>query len=113
MHEAAARGLQQARTRTLSLTDLDNRELTAQHSPLMSPLVWDLAHIGQQEDLWLLRHGNAAAQGVLPARIEKLYDAFENPRATRVSLPLLTPKEARSFIADVRGRVFEGLQSFD
>ncbi len=111
--DAAARGLVRARLRTLGLTDFDDAELTRQHSPLMSPLVWDLAHIGQQEDLWLLRGGNAAAQGLLPAQIEKLYDAFEHPRARRVELPLLTPREARSFIADVRDRVFERLQSFD
>jgi gamma-glutamyl hercynylcysteine S-oxide synthase len=108
--ETALRGLEQARIRTLLLTDIDEAELTRQHSPLMSPLVWDLAHIGQQEDLWLLRHGNSAAQGVLPAAIDKLYDAFEHPRAERVSLPLLTPREARSFIADVRGRVLDALQ---
>ena len=76
----------------------------------MSPLVWDLAHIGQQEDLWLLRGGNAAAQGLLSCKVEQLYDAFEHPRASRVSLPLLGPDEARSFIADVRGRVFDGLE---
>lgn len=107
--EQAARGLEAARVRTLILTDLDEVELTTQHSPLMSPLVWDLAHIGQQEDLWLLRGGDAAAQGVLSGQVEKLYDAFEHPRASRVSLPLLTPSEARSFIADVRGRMFDGL----
>ena len=67
--------------RTLELTDFDETELTTQHSPLMSPLVWDLAHIGQQEDLWLLRGGNAAAQGLLECKIERLYDAFEHPRA--------------------------------
>ena len=76
----------------------------------MSPLVWDLAHIGQQEDLWLLRGGNAAAQGLLSCQVEQLYDAFEHPRATRVSLPLLAPGRGRAFIADVRGRVFDGLE---
>ncbi|KAJ1684222.1 hypothetical protein LUZ63_020515 [Rhynchospora breviuscula] len=76
----------------------------------MSPLVWDLAHIGQQEDLWLLRGGNAACQGLLSAKVEQLYDAFEHPRASRVSLPLLGPAEARSYIADVRGRVLDGLE---
>jgi iron(II)-dependent oxidoreductase len=105
----AARGLEDARVRTLALTGFDDVELTAQHSPLMSPLVWDLAHIGQQEDLWLLRAGEPAAQGVLPAAIESLYDAFEHPRATRVTLPLLTPREARSFLTDVRGRVLDAL----
>ncbi len=106
-----ADGLTSARARTAVLTDLDEVELTTQHSPLMSPLSWDLAHIGQQEDLWLLRAGNTAAQGMLSAKVESLYDAFEHPRASRVSLPLLTPTEARSFIADVRGRVFEGLEA--
>ena len=110
MHEQTARGLEAARTRTLHLTDIDEGELTTQHSPLMSPLVWDLAHIGQQEDLWLLRGGNAAAQGLLSCQVERLYDAFEHPRATRITLPLLSPGEARGFIADVRGRVFDGLE---
>jgi iron(II)-dependent oxidoreductase len=117
MHEhtsdAAARGLEAARLRTTRLTDFDEDELTRQHNPLMSPLVWDLAHIGQQEDLWLLRGGNAAAQGLLPAKIEKLYDAFEHSRASRVALPLLTPREARVFIADVRDRVFDKLEGVD
>lgn len=111
LRERAARGLEASRVRTLGLTDLDEPELTAQHSPLMSPLVWDLAHIGQQEDLWLLRGGRTEDQGLLPARIEKLYDAFEHPRATRVGLPLLTPREARSYLADVRGRVLDGLEA--
>ena len=84
MREQTARGLEAARRRTLQLTDIDEGELTTQHSPLMSPLVWDLAHIGQQEDLWLLRGGNAAAQGLLSCQVERLYDAFEHPRATRV-----------------------------
>jgi iron(II)-dependent oxidoreductase len=113
MRETAARGLEAARNRTLQLTDFDDTELTTQHSALMSPLVWDLAHIGQQEDLWLLRGGDAAAQGLLSCQVEKLYDAFEHPRATRVRLPLLTPREARGFIADVRGRVFDGLARAD
>ncbi len=107
MREQIAVGLEAARVRTHHLTDLDEAELTTQHHPLMSPLVWDLAHIGQQEDLWLLRGGNAAAQGLLSCRIERLYDAFEHPRASRAALPLLGPAEARRFLADVRGRVLD------
>ena len=84
-----------------------------QHSPLMSPLVWDLAHVGQQEDLWLLREGDPRRQGILPARIERLYDAFEHPRAQRPSLPLLPPAQARSFLGDVRARVLDRLDRLD
>lgn len=107
MHEIAARRLEAARARTLALTDIDEPELTRQHDPLMSPLVWDLAHVGQQEDLWILRGGDAAAQGLLACQVERLYDAFEHPRSSRAALPLLPPREARSFIADVRGRVLD------
>jgi iron(II)-dependent oxidoreductase len=113
MRETTALGLEAARERSRRLTDFDDEELTTQHSALMSPLVWDLAHIGQQEDLWLLRDGDSAAQGLLSAQVEKLYDAFEHPRATRVDLPLLTPVEARRFIADVRGRVLDRLERAD
>lgn len=113
MREATAQALIRARERTLALTAFDDAELTTQHSPLMSPLAWDLAHIGQQEDLWLLRGGNNAAQGVVSADIERLYDAFEHPRAARATLPLLTPREARAYLGDVRGRVFDALDRVD
>src|SRR6195952_6164952 len=111
MRDAAARGLERSRARTAALTDVDDGELTRQHSPLMSPLVWDLAHIGQQEDLWLLRGGNPAAQGMLSARVEQLYDAFEHPRPTRVGLPLLPPAEGRRFLDRRRGSVFDALET--
>ncbi|NGO09165.1 hypothetical protein G5C60_16550 [Streptomyces sp. HC44] len=53
---AARTALEAARRRTLSLTDpVTDMDLTAQRSRLMSPLVWDLAHIANQEDLWLVR----------------------------------------------------------
>jgi iron(II)-dependent oxidoreductase len=110
--EQLARDLGTARERTLLLTDHDEPELLRQHSPLMSPLVWDLAHIGQQEDLWLLRRGDARREGLLPAGVEALYDAFTHPRAERVRLPLLPPVEARAFCAEVRGRVLDRLDRF-
>ena len=111
MHDDVARGLQEARARTLALTDLDEVELTTQHSPLMSPLVWDLAHVGQQEDLWLLREGDAKRPGVLPPDVDRLYDAFQYGRAERIDLPLLDPGRARQFIADVRDRAFDRLSA--
>ncbi|MGY2078581.1 ergothioneine biosynthesis protein EgtB [Modestobacter sp. SYSU DS0657] len=112
LREQLARELTAARDRTLHLTDLDEPELLRQHSPLMSPLVWDLAHVGQQEDLWLLRGGDAACRGLLPPDVEQLYDAFTHPRATRDRLPLLPPVEARAFCREVRGRVLDRLDRF-
>jgi iron(II)-dependent oxidoreductase len=108
--ERLAADLTAARDRTLLLTDHDDPELLRQHTPLLSPLVWDLAHIGQQEDLWLLRRGDAGRPGLLPPDVEALYDAFTQPRAVRARLPLLPPVEARRFGREVRSRVLDRLE---
>jgi len=107
MHDVVVRDLEAARTRTLRLTDLDEPTLVAQHDPLMSPLVWDLAHVGQQEELWLLRGGDVSRPGMLPPEVDTLYDAFKHPRAERPALPLLPPVEARAYDHEVRGRVLD------
>jgi iron(II)-dependent oxidoreductase len=109
--ETLARELSNARDRTLRLVDFDDAELGRQYDPLMSPLVWDLAHIGQQEELWLLRDGNVDRPGMLPPDVERLYDAFVNSRASRVSLPLLPPQDARAYCATVRNKVLDSLDS--
>ncbi|MEU7282159.1 ergothioneine biosynthesis protein EgtB [Streptomyces sp. NPDC045431] len=109
LRRRALDALTTARARTALLTDcVDDAELTAQHSPLMSPLVWDLAHISNQEEQWLLRA--VAGREALRPEIDSLYDAFEHPRATRPSLPLLAPAEARAYAADVRGRALDVLE---
>jgi gamma-glutamyl hercynylcysteine S-oxide synthase len=110
MREDVVRGLERARARTLHLTDLDEPTLVAQHDPLMSPLVWDLAHIGQQEELWLLRGGDPGRPGMLPPDVDSLYDAFKHRRADRPALPLLPPVQARAYDHEVRGRVLDLLE---
>lgn len=112
-HEALARDLSRARDRTLTLVDFDDAELCRQYDPLMSPLVWDLAHIGQQEELWLLRGGDPTRPGMLPADVDGLYDAFTHPRVSRVELPLLAPERTRTYCATVRGRALEALDELD
>ena len=109
LRERVAQDLVAARARTLLLTDHDEPELLRQHTPLLSPLVWDLAHIGQQEELWLLRAGDPRREGLLPADVEALYDAFTHPRAGRSKLPLLPPVDARRFCREVRARVLDRL----
>jgi iron(II)-dependent oxidoreductase len=106
--ELLARELTSSRARSLALLEpLDERDLTRQVSPLMSPLVWDLAHIGNYEELWLLR----AVAGVAPLRpgIDRLYDAFEHPRAERPSLPILGPADTRAYLSGVRHHVLDVL----
>ena len=102
--------LERSRARSVALTTavLDETELLAQHSRLMSPLVWDLAHVGNYEELWLLREA-AGAKAVRP-ELDDIYDAFEHPRATRPSLPLLKPAEADDYIGLVRRKVLDSLE---
>ena len=96
--------LTRARDRTLELlAPLDDAVLRAQHSPLMSPLVWDIAHIAHYEELWLLRELGAGA--ATDPKFDDVYDAFRHPRAERPSLDLLGPEAARAFGAAVRERV--------
>jgi len=72
----------------------------------MSPLVWDLAHIGWFEELWLVRRdGEQSAIG-----LDELYDAFRHERAERSSLPILRPAEARAYLEGVRRRTLEVLE---
>lgn len=109
--ETLARDLARARERTLRLVDFDDAELRRQYDPLMSPLVWDLAHIGQQEELWLLRGGNPNRPGLLPSAVDGLYDAFVHSRASRVDLPLLSPSEARKYCRTVRSAALDALDA--
>jgi gamma-glutamyl hercynylcysteine S-oxide synthase len=109
LREEIAGRLITARQRTQRLTDcVDEPDLICQHSPLMSPLVWDLAHVANQEELWLLR--SVGGREPMHPEIDPLYDAFEHPRAERPTLPLLTPDEARRYALEVRGRVFDLLE---
>ncbi|WP_028923050.1 ergothioneine biosynthesis protein EgtB [Pseudonocardia acaciae] len=100
--------LAQARARSALLTEsVDEADLVRQHSPLMSPLVWDLAHIGSQEELWLVR--DVGGREPLRPEIDGLYDAFQHSRASRVDLPLLTPPETRTYVAEVRDKALDAL----
>ena len=51
LKEHIARELTAARQRSLDLlAPVPEPDLVRQHSPLMSPLVWDLAHVGNYEE---------------------------------------------------------------
>ena len=100
--------LTRGRERTTALTAVEPDELTAQHSTLMSPLVWDYAHIGNQEELWLVR--DVGGRDPVRQDIDEMYDAFTSSRASRVALPLLNPAEAREYVRTVRDRAFDVLE---
>src|ERR1051325_11236046 len=101
--------LERARKRSHALLEpLTDEQLARQYSPLQSPLVWDLAHIGEFEELWLLRNGESAATAT-----DDLYDAFAHARAERGELPIRSPAEARAYVRRVRERVLQRLPDLD
>ena len=109
LRQRIADDLARARRRTEALTVevLDDTELAAQHSPIMSPLVWDLAHIGNQEELWLVR--DAGRREAVRSDIDDLYDAFKHPRRDRPALPLLDPAESLAYTREVRAKALDVL----
>ena len=95
--------LAEGRERTLALVEpLSDADVETQHTAIMSPLVWDLAHIAAYEELWLVhRH---AGEPLSRPELAAMYDAFETPRAVRGDLPLLNRAQAVAYLDDVRRR---------
>jgi iron(II)-dependent oxidoreductase len=107
--EHALAALDETREDTLELiAGLSEGDLERVHSPIMSPLVWDLGHIAAYEDLWLA-HRHAGLELLRPDLAE-LYDAFETPRAVRGEIEMLGPAEARDYLAAVRARTAQALK---
>src|SRR5215218_9846493 len=103
MREDLLHAMEAVRDRTLALVGhLSPADLERQVDPLMSPLVWDLAHIAAYEDLWLV-HRFAGAPLLRPDLAAR-YDAFETPRAVRGEMELLDTAGARDYLGAVRER---------
>src|SRR6201990_1106881 len=98
--------MEQVRRRTFGLVDhLDDAQLTAVHSPIMSPLAWDLGHVAAYEDLWI--NHRLAGRELLRPGLAELYDAFETPRTVRGDLEFLRGEERLAYLAEVRERSLE------
>ncbi len=104
--------LREARDRTLELVaPLTDADVTRQHSPLMSPIVWDLGHIAHFEEVWLLENVDGAGPGAEGLR--GIYDAFRHPRVTRDRLPLPDRATCLGYLADVRRAVLRKMEGID
>jgi iron(II)-dependent oxidoreductase len=110
--EGIAARLAEARARTLLLLEpLDDEQLNRVYSPILSPLAWDLGHIANFEELWLVQ--TIGGREPLHGDIGRFYDAIENPRKTRGELPILRDAELRSYLEQVRERTLEVLDEIE
>jgi len=109
---AIAEALSEARERTFALVEpLDDAQLNTVYSPILSPLAWDLGHIANFEELWLVQ--TIGGREPLHGELGRFYDAIENPRRTRGELPILRNEELRSYMADVRERTLDVLEGVE
>ena len=69
-----------------------------------------IEQVGNYEEIWLLR--GIGFDGVGP-QYDGVYNAFLTPRNERTKLPLLGPAAARAYIAEVRGRGFDALETVE
>jgi iron(II)-dependent oxidoreductase len=95
----------------LLVDPLSEEQLNTVYSPILSPLAWDLGHIANFEELWLVqRIGNRSP---LHGELGRLYDAIENPRKVRNELPILRGDDLRAYMREVRARTLEVLAGVD
>jgi iron(II)-dependent oxidoreductase len=104
--------LAEARRHTLKLIEpLSDEQLNRVYDPILSPLIWDLGHIANFEELWLVRR--IGGREPLRGDLGELYDAIEQPRKIRGQLPILRAEEVRPYMEGVRERTLEVLGEVD
>jgi iron(II)-dependent oxidoreductase len=107
-----ASDLERVRKRTLALVaPLSDQAMNTVHETIMSPIVWDLGHIANFEDLWLVQR--AGGRPPLREELGSVYDAFTAPRSERGSLPYLRSEECFEYLNAVRARTLECLDEAD
>jgi iron(II)-dependent oxidoreductase len=94
------------RDRTLALVaGLDEASLSRVVDPLLSPLLWDLGHIANFEQRWLLGSDNSVLDGV--------YNPFDHPRAERGELDVLSSEQCFTYMGAVREQVLARSDTHD
>ena len=107
--QSVATALTEVRERTLHLiSGLSEDALSRQHNQLMSPIIWDLGHIGAIEELWLVRRlGTVSGE----AELDEMYDAFRTPRSERGGLGLPDGQVLLSRLEELREQVLSLLET--
>lgn len=98
-----AEALRDARRRTLELTeDLADDAWLGPMLAIVNPPLWEVAHVGYFQELWVLRRGRG--EPALIPRADDLYDSARVAHDDRWDLPLLPRAEMADYIAEVLRR---------
>ncbi len=103
---------ERSRTRDL-IYPLTEEEVSRQHSPLMSPIAWDLAHIANFEEQWVDRVAPGTTTDPTRASRDHTFDATAHPRAARGDLALPDRAAALDYLARVRRRTRAAIRTTD
>ncbi|HEY2776139.1 MAG TPA: ergothioneine biosynthesis protein EgtB [Candidatus Binatia bacterium] len=104
--------LQEQRERTLEIVaPLTPAGLTSQHSPILSPVVWDLGHIASYEQEWVYRTASRRGTADVPAYDAGIYDPIRHPRRVRGSLALSSGAQCLSDLEAARDATLALLDS--
>lgn len=102
--------LELTRRRTLDLVEaLPDSALATPVRDFMSPLVWDLGHIANFEQLWLVD----AVEGRCGKGLERRFDAVAAPRFARGNVGLPSKSEAYRYMDSVRSEMLALLGRVD
>ena len=92
--------LQQARTRTLRLTDeLSTEQLMGAKLDIVNPVLWEMGHVGWFHEYWTLRHSHGHAP--LIDRADDLWNSSTVAHDTRWNLDLPDRNATFAFLAAV------------
>ncbi len=110
--EALRDALRAARERTWLLAEpLTDKQLTTAVTDYLSPPVWDLGHMANFEERWLVQFFLECPE--LHAGFNDIYNAFRHARKDRPKLRLLDRDGVRTYMEEVRGRAEQVLEKID
>jgi len=104
--------MDEVRQRTLDLVaGLPEQVIMRQHDPLMSPLIWDMGHVANFEELWFLQE--LRGLDAFDPEDNRIYNALTKPRRERSTLPLPDLETTRHYMDEIRRRVKEAVRDYD
>ncbi len=107
--------LRAARSQTLRLlSSLSDDQLGQQVLPILSPIAWDLGHIAEFEELWLVNAIDGLSNDAdIRDRLSQDYDAIATPRGVRGQLELPAGPEIMRQLRKVRRKALRRAREMD